>query len=258
MLGGMDTPEAAERAPESRAHRPAEATDPDLDRFWADYAVVLGILALLSGAFLVAMFVSLAAGRGTDPWGPVNDLLGGLVNALLAPFVLVVSRNATRGPASRAFVQLVAVACLLGATSGFLLVARRLSFEMSTAGSMVAIVVQVAWLFWLNVRLAADPGVPRAIPRFGRTVAFGLAAGIVLVGGSLALPSGSWMSWALIAPGVAAGAVAWIAWPIWYFLVSRHADPRVVEGLKQPVVRSDHGADAQHPDGVDQHPQATA
>ena len=192
--------------------------------------VVLGVVMLASGAFLIVMFVSLARGGSAAPWGPINDLLGAASNVLLAILVPRLSRRAARTARSRAFVGTVVAASLAGAAAGVLLVARILPFEPSTAVSIVTIVLQSAWMAWLNTRWSRDPRVPKVIWRTGAAVGYGLLAGLGLVGASFLLPWGSVAANALLVPGIAIGGVVWLLWPLWFVLLGRRlrrhdADP---------------------------------
>ena len=195
---------------------------PAPDRRTGDVAVALGVINLVSGAFLGVMFVSLAQGGSAAPWGPINDALAAAGNILLTLVLPRISRNAARSALTRGFVRTTAVASLVSAVSGLLLVAGVLPFEPSTAISMVAIVLQCAWMLWLSRSWARDPRVPAAIWRFGLTTGLALLAGMVLVGASLLLPFGSTAANLLLIPGVACGGVAWLAWPLWYVLLGRH------------------------------------
>jgi len=184
--------------------------------------VVLGVVMLASGAFLIIMFVSLARGGSASPWGPINDLLGAASNVLLAILVPRLSRRAARTARSRGFVRTVVGASLVAAASGVLLVARVLPFEPSTAISIVAIVLQSAWMAWLNTAWSRDPRLPKAIWRTGAAVGYGLLAGLALTGASFLLPWGSVAANALLIPGVAIGGVIWLLWPLWFVLLGRH------------------------------------
>jgi len=196
------------------------APQPDLIR--GRWTVALGVVTFVSGAFLIVMFVSLSQGGSAAPWGPINDALSAGGNVILAALVPYLSRGAARTRGSRAFVRVVGAATLAAAASGLLLVAGVLPFEPSTAISMVTIVLQCAWMIWLNLAWLREGRIPRRISRFGMAFGVGLLAGIALVGGSLLLPWGSWAANALLIPGVVLGAGMWIVWPLWFVLLGRH------------------------------------
>jgi hypothetical protein len=196
------------------------APEPNLR--WGRWSVVLGVVTFVSGAFLIVMFVSLSRGGSAAPWGPINDALSALGNVILAVLVPWLSRGAARTPRTRGFVRLIVAACLAAAASGVLLVTHLLAFEPSTAISLVAIVLQSAWMIWLNRAWARDPRMPRRISMFGSAFGVGLLAGLTLVGASMLLPWGSALANALLIPGIALGGVAWILWPLWFILLGRH------------------------------------
>ncbi len=211
-------------APDEQSPEPVVVVmlGPAPDRATGNLSVALGVVNLVAGGFLIVMFVSLAQGGSTAPWGPINDALAAAGNILLTLVLPRISRNAARSRLARGFVRATAVASLVSAVSGLLLVVRVLPFEPSTAISMVAIVLQCAWMLWLSRTWARDPRVPAAIWRFGLIAGLGLLAGMVLVGASLLLPFGSTAANLLLIPGVAGGGVAWLAWPLWYVLLGRH------------------------------------
>lgn len=184
--------------------------------------VALGVVMLTSGAFLIIMFVSLARGGSAAPWGPINDLLSAAGNVLLAVLVPRLSRRAARTRGQRGFVTLITGACLVAAASGVLLVARVLPFEPSTAISIGAIALQMAWMAWLNTSWSRDPGMPRSVWMTGAAVGYGLIAGLALTGTSFLLPGGSIAAKALLYPGLAIGGAVWLAWPLWFVLLGRH------------------------------------
>ncbi|MBK8445635.1 MAG: hypothetical protein IPL41_02660 [Micropruina sp.] len=219
------TPAAAEQydrpEPELEHQLAGESGTPEPNRSDAVRVVALGVLMFVSGAFLLAMFVSLATGGSASPWGPINDLLSAAGNVLLAVLVPRLSSAAARTRGARCFVRLIVGASLLAAASSVLLVAGVLPFERSTVISMVAIVLQCGWMAWLNTAWSRNPRFPRAIWRLGAGVGYGLLTGLGLVGASFLLPWGSVAANALLVPGVALGGVIWLVWPLWFVLLGR-------------------------------------
>lgn len=209
-----------------RTEAPVDPTDHDSDpqpsqRDGAEL-VLLGVVTLASGAFLVAMFASMAQGGSPSPWGPINDTLSAGGHVLLAVLVPRLSRRAARTPRTRGFVRFVVGASVAAAASGLLLVAGVLPFEPSTAISMVGIFAQSAWMAWLNGVWSRSPQVPPTVWRLGMAVGYGLPLGLVLAGASLLLPWGSVAANALLIPGLALGGAIWLIWPLWYLLLGRH------------------------------------
>lgn len=205
-------------------HSPAlaDSSGPLRSQNWGRCLTGLGVVTFASGGFLAAMFASLALGHGASPWGPINDALGAAGNVVLAAAIPMLSRRAIRRRWERALVRSTAGVSVAAALSGTLLVAQLLAFEPSTAISMVAIVLQMMWLLWLNRRYATDPEVPVSVHRFGLVVAVTLLSGLALVGASFAFPWGSPAAYALLIPGVVGGGVAWLGWPAWYVLLGRY------------------------------------
>lgn len=206
----------------TRLIRSAGATGPDPTRFWGQWSIILGVLTFTSGLFLLLMFISLGLGRGAAPWGPINDLLGGLSNLLLAALIPVLSRRAVGLPWERSAVWFLSGASVVAAASGFLLVAGKLGFEQSTAVSVVVIMLQVVWMLWLNRRFLRDPAVPTLVSRFGIAFAVLMLAGTLLLGLSFAAGSGTLTAKVLQVTGGTLGGAAWLSWPAWFILMGRH------------------------------------
>ena len=205
------------------------AVGPGGGRRCGDWAVALGVINLVSGAFLAVMFASMAAGGSASPWGPINDILSAFGNIILAFLVPHLSRRVARSARARGFVRAIVTASLVAAASGFLLVAGVLPFEPSTVISMVVIVAQCVWMIWLNRHWLRNPALPRVSPLSGLGFGGVLLGAFALAGASFLLPSGSLPANLLLYPGVALGGLAWLLWPTWYLLVGQHlrrAEPR--------------------------------
>jgi hypothetical protein len=171
------------------------------------------------------MFIFEVPTNGPFYFGTTNDFLSGVQNLLLALLIFYVSRGAATSAASRAFVQVAAWGTVASAISSFLLVLRLLSFDISTAVSTVVIILQAAWMLWLNTRLRAATDFPHGVSRFGQVIGGGLLLGIVLVGVAMLLPALSTPQVILFGAGVIVGGGLWVAWPVWYFLLGRHLHP---------------------------------
>lgn len=212
----------------------SDSTGPFRSLAWGRCLTGLGIVTFASGGFLVAMFAALASGHSAAPWGPINDGLGALSNLVLAAAIPMLSRRAVRRRWERMLVRATSGVSVVAAVSAALLVAQVLAFAPSTAISMIAIVLQMLWLLWLNRRYAKDPEVPVPVHRFGSIVAVTLLVGIALVGASFVFPWGSPAAYALLIPGVVGGGIAWLGWPAWYLLLGRYlaaSAPRTVSQL---------------------------
>lgn len=216
------TPATSPERDAVREEPPVIVVAPIPSRVWGRWTVTLGVVTFISGGFLIVMFVSLSQGGSAAPWGPINDALSAGGNVILAVLVPYLSRNAASTQGGRAFVRLVVAACLAAATAGLLLVAGVLPFEPSTAISMVAIVMQCAWMIWLNRAWLRDHRMPRRLARFGVAFGLGLLAGLALTGASLLLPWGSVAANVLLVPGLVLGAGMWIIWPLWFVMLGRH------------------------------------
>lgn len=197
---------------------------------WGRLAIALGVAAFASGAFLIAMYVSLATGGSASPWGPINDVLMALVNLGLVGLVPWLGLPLARSGVERGFVWAVAGVGLVAALGGLAMVAGLLAFEVSTAISVGCILLQVLWMYWVNRRLAAEGRAPRVVSRFGLAFAVALLVGFVLVGASFGLGAllGAALPWehpvALVplVVGAGLGGIAWLVWPAWYLLLGRH------------------------------------
>lgn len=199
-----------------------QPTGPEPTRFWGQWSIGLGVLTFTSGLFLLLMFISLALGGRADPWGPINDLLSGIANLLLAALIPVISRRAAGGRWERVGMWLTAGASVVGSAASFLLVAGVMPFEQSTAVSIAVILLQVLWMLWLNLRFRTDPGVPRPVSTFGLAFAGSMLTGLVAFSLSFLTAADNWLHTALQGLGGAVAGVAWLSWPLWFILLGRH------------------------------------
>lgn len=170
---------------------------------------------------------------GRHLFGPLSDL--GTVGWDLLLVVVVSGLRPVLGPGvrARALVLVTVVVSVGGAAASALLTIGALGFEVATAASVVAVLVQSLWLHRLGRGLRGTTWSPGVV-RLGRwaPVAQGVGAGVVLVG--LALPWGSPPQVVVIAVGVALGLPAWAAWPVWFALAGREVGRHGVPNHRHP------------------------
>lgn len=220
-----------------RRGRPSETTGPPPSDLWGWWAAVTGFVILVAGLFLLMMFVSMVLGYGTDPWGPINDMLAALGNLMLAALIPFASQRAAANPVSRGMVWLVSAASVVGAVAGGLLLLGRLSLEQSSAVTVSVTCIQMLWLLWLGRRFARDEDLPRDLPRLALVFPLTLLLAIGLAIGSLFFPWGpttplpdlapvlgpdAQTSLFLLGPAVVLAGVTWLMWPFWLLLLGRH------------------------------------
>jgi hypothetical protein len=203
----------------------------------AGIAFALAVVTLFSGATLVVMYVVEVPTNGPYYFGTANDTLAGIGNLLLAFLVLRFGREAADTSGRRLFHRAVIVASLTGAVSSFLLVGKALEFEVSTAISIVAIIVQAVWLLWVCRRYLTHTDFNRGVCRFGMVIGAGLCIGLVLVGAAVLLPWLSWQQRVVGGLGLVLGGAVWLAWPVWYFVLGLRlrTHPHVRPGVAPPV-----------------------
>ena len=184
---------------------------------WVAFATA-GI-TLTAGAFLIAMFVLEAPYDGPYNFGRANDVLSALGNVMIAALVLHVSRPAERSAGSRVFARIVAAASVIAAVSSILLAVELLAFEASAATSIVVILLQAAWMLWVNTRLYELGVFSRLLSRSGQLVGGGLWLGLLIVGLSALF---GWLTVAqvlILGLGVFIAGGVWLAWPLWFVML---------------------------------------
>ncbi|MGO4690658.1 hypothetical protein [Glaciibacter sp. 2TAF33] len=192
---------------------------PSRDAVTAGIAFALAAVTLFSAATLMVMYIVEVPTNGPFYFGAANDTLAGIGSLLFAFLVLRFGREAADTSVRRLFHRAVIVASLASALSSFLLVAKVLEFEVSTALSIVAIIVQAVWLLWVCQRYLAHTDFSRGVCRFGMVIGAGLCIGLALVSAAVLLP---WLSWPQLTVGglgLVLGGAVWLAWPAWYFVL---------------------------------------
>lgn len=191
---------------------------------WVAFATA-GV-TLTAGGFLIAMFVLEAPYDGPYVFGRANDVLSAVGNVLIAALVLHVSRPAERPGRSRIFVRIVVAASVVAAVSSILLFSGLLAFEVSTAISIAVILLQAAWMLWVNTQLYELGVFSRLLSRCGQLVGAGLWMGLLTVGISAMF---GWLTIAqvlILGLGVFIAGGVWLAWPIWFVMLGVHLRKR--------------------------------
>ncbi len=178
-----------------------------------------GVLGTVANG-LLAGFFALSPRFGTgNPLGPANDIVGSLAMAASVPALVAVGRLVPLTPWSRQLQGAVIVAAGVSTAAGPLLVLGVLPFEVSTTASILAFCALATWIADVCRRLGRIGVMPVGLARLGRQVVRAAVFGLGATGAGLLLPDGSPVRTLMLGSGVAAGATAWVAVPIWFWLV---------------------------------------
>jgi hypothetical protein len=182
-------------------------------------ALVSGVVGLVAGLFLLGFFALDVSGvRLAGVLGLVNDALGAVQFAALAPVALALGR---RLPASRTMrvAMAVAVAAMVAfAILSVLLATGLLTFSQQIGPVMVAILVIYAWLLLVNLVAHRSRTLPRSVTSTGVLLGVALGTGLVLVAAGYVLPGtlGQLATWL----GYGLAAIAWLALPVYVLLLA--------------------------------------
>ena len=192
------------------------------DRTGARAAYAAAGLGAVGAATLGAMFAVEVPRNGPYVFGTINDATGALFNLAAVPVILQVHRRLPRTRTSEASLWVVTASCAAGSASSFLLVIKKLDFKSSTVISVAAMTVQAGWFLLAHRALLASGACPRNLARLGQAVGGTLLVALPVAGLTWAEQLPHWVRYGIGGAGVAAGAVAWVAWPYWYFLAGQH------------------------------------
>ncbi|WP_167043605.1 hypothetical protein [Salinibacterium sp. ZJ454] len=185
-------------------------------------AIALAVVAALAGIALILMFLLEVPTNGPYYFGTTNDILGGLSFLMLPVLVVYLTRPIANSLGTQLALWIVVAALLLAALSSFLLAAELLSYNESTAITIVGFLTQAAWLIWVCRTYREASAMPQATARLGELVGAGYGVAIGLIGIAALLPSMSVSQLVIGAPGVLLFALAWAATPVWYVLLARY------------------------------------
>ena len=182
------------------------------------------VAAGLGGANLVTlglMYAIEVPRNGPYYFGAINDFGSGLYFLGSIPVLWQIHRRLDDGPLGRTALWTVVGSSVAAAGSSFLLAFHVIPFAPSTAVTVGAIVVQSVWVTVVNAKLLRRGGWPKWLARLGRGAGIAMLAGLPLLSLGFLASSGTALRYALFGLGGALGGVAWIGWPVWYFLVGR-------------------------------------
>jgi hypothetical protein len=211
------------------------------DRTAAKFAYASAGLGVVGVATLGAMYAIEVPKNGPYVFGTINDATGGVFQLVIIPVIVQVHRRLRRTPGSEAAKWLVIAACGAGSASSFLLVAKKLDFNVSTGISVGAMVVQAGWFLLAHRALLKSGGYPRDLAKLGQFIGGALVVALPLAALTALEPAPAWIRRGIGGAGIAVGATAWVAWPYWYFLAARHLShvPREVRvGAPRPRRRN--------------------
>jgi hypothetical protein len=192
-------------------------------------ALVSGVVGLAAGLFLVGFFTldPLAVRLAGVSLGTVNDILGVVQFASLAPVAWVLGRRLPASRTVRVATGVAVIAMIALAVLGVLLVARVLTFAQQIGPVMATIVASYGWLLTVNLVGHRTRTLPRAVSRTGVLLGAALLVGLVFVGAGYILPGvagqlAQYLGWAL-------GGIGWLGLPLYALLLAarvfRRSDP---------------------------------
>lgn len=191
-----------------------DARPPRVDRQVGLFALVAGAVGLLWVTSQVLFYASEITTDGPFLWGPIGDVTTVLYNLLILPVLWRLSV-----PVSRVLWWIVLVFSLTAAVCGTLFIFSIMTFGMSTAFTIVALIVQAVWLVLVNRLWLRKDEFPQRFGRFGQ-----LAGAAVLIGFAV-------FEWGLVLPqfrdvfsvvGLTIGGLGWVCMPIWLLLAGGH------------------------------------
>lgn len=173
------------------------------------------------GALALILFYALELSHPAPyVFGTISDITGAAWNVLLLPLVIGFGTTSLPARGGRPIRAVTVAATAAGAVASTLLVAGALSFEVSTSITVVAALIQAAWLFTISRGLRSSPALSR-LSRLGQLIGVAIFGGALLIAVSLLFGWAPTVQLVLMAPGLAGGVLAWISWPVWVFLLAR-------------------------------------
>ncbi|MET1043255.1 MAG: hypothetical protein ABWX59_03910 [Microbacteriaceae bacterium] len=197
-----------------------QASPQDARMAWV--AIALAVATALAGIALILMFLIEVPTDGPYYFGTTNDVLGGLSFLLLAVLIIHLTRPIADSLATQVWLWIVVAVILISALSSFLLVAELVSFEESTAITIVGFLAQAGWLVWVCRAYREASAMPEGTTRLGELVGAGYVVALGLIGLAALLPPMSVPQLVLAVPGLLVFGLAWLATPVWYILLARY------------------------------------
>ena len=189
------------------------------------FAWVSGVVGFLAGAFLLGFFAlgSDAVRLAGLSLGHLNDILGAVQFAALAPVVWALGRRLPATRTVRIATVLALVATLAFVVLSMLLVAGAWEFSQQIGPVIVTIIAIYGWLLAVNLVGHRTRALPRAVTRTGVLFAVALLTGLVLAGAGYVLPGvvGQGVTWL----GYGLGVVGWLGLPLYVLLLALRVFP---------------------------------
>jgi hypothetical protein len=188
-------------------------------------AWVSGVVGFLAGAFLLGFFALDSSGvrlAGLS-LGQLNDILGAVQFAALAPVVWALGRRLPATRTVRVATVLAVAAAVIFVILSVLLIIGTLTFTQQIGPLMVTILAIYGWLLAVNLVAHRTRTLPRAVTRTGVLFAVALLTGLVLVGAGYVLPAvvGQGATWL----GYGLGVVGWLGLPLYVLLLALRVFP---------------------------------
>lgn len=185
----------------------------------AALAYCLASIGVFSLVALILFYAIELTGPPPYTFGALSDITGAAWNLLLVPLVIGIGSGVLPAAAGRWILVATAAASGVAAVGPALLVAGVLPFEVSTAISVAALMVQAGWLVAVGAGLRRCPGW-QMLGRGGRVIGIGTWAGAILFAASLPFGWGSPAQVVVMVAGLIPGLLAWMFWPVWVFLLA--------------------------------------
>jgi hypothetical protein len=188
-------------------------------------AWVSGVVGLLAGAFLLGFFAldSYGVRLAGFSLGHLNDILGAVQFAALAPVVWALGRRLPATRTTRVATVLAVAASVAFAVLSVLLLIGALTFSQQIGPVIVTIIALYGWLLAVNLVGHRTRSLPRAVTRTGVLFSVALLTGLVLAGAGNVLPGvvGQGVTWL----GYGLGVVGWLGLPLYVLLLALRVFP---------------------------------
>ncbi len=182
-------------------------------------AYATAVVTLVADILLMLTYVLEVSTDGPYQFGTAHRAFAAVSNVLIALVVLRVSPIAEKSGVARFIAGGTAAASLVGAGAAVLGIPEILDFALSSVIAAAVLVVQGVWMFWFNTLLREHGVLSRALSQGGRIIGAGLIIGIVLVAGSVFLPTLTIPHLIVLGAGVFIGGGQWLAWPVWFVIL---------------------------------------
>jgi hypothetical protein len=182
-------------------------------------AFAAAAVTLVADILFILMYIFEVPTDGPYAYGRANNVFSAISGLMIALLILGVSSKAEDSPGSRLFVRVAVAATVVGAIASVLGMLGLLPFWISATVFIVVLLLQAAWMIWVNTRLYENGVFSRILSRCGQIVGYGLLLGMLIVAVSLLLPWLTVPELLVLGFGIFVGGGVWLAWPVWFVLL---------------------------------------